>query len=104
VEEQAKERDVDVKNFTEGVQGDSMGKMRNAVLESTADFFDDPVTRTNHRLAMAKYLEIAHQITDRAGKVLEDLDTKSMAERLSDSVLSTPAARGSGHGITPSAN
>ena len=104
VEDQAKDRQVDVRDFCLGVMGDSLGNMRNAVLESTVDFFDDPVTRENHREAMTKYLEIAHKINDRAGKVLAKLDTESMALKVSDSVLSSLESLESRRGLTPSAN
>ena len=104
VEDQARDRDVDVRNFCLSVMGDSLGKMRTAVLESTVDFFDDPVTRENHREAMTKYLEIAHKINNRAGEVLAKLDTESMARKVSDSVLNTLESPAFSRGISPSAN
>ena len=104
VEDQAKERDVGVKDFCLRVMGDALGTMRTAVLESTVDFFDDPVTRENHREAMAKYLQIANKINRKASDLLEHMDIELEAKKVSDYVLSTRVSSGFGPGLSPSVN
>ncbi len=88
VEDQAAERDVDVKDFAESILGDPLGALRKAVLEGAVDFFADPETRKNLRLAMEKHLEIAGLLTTEAAERLAAIDSSETAARLTDYVLS----------------
>lgn len=101
VASQAEEAGVSQQEFAESLAGDPLGEARNALIEETTDFFDDPATRDRVRRLIAKVMEIADKTSTQAGKRIENLDSDLMARGIIDSFSSLPESAESNRGPTP---
>jgi len=81
---------TDVREFAESISGDSVGRLRTAIVEETIDFFDDPETRDAIRASLRKVEEIAEEIRSEAKNKIEKLDPKRAAKTAIASRLSSP--------------
>ena len=88
IEDQAKERGVTLKDFAIGFSGDTVGNARDAVVEATVDFFDDPETRDRAREAIAMIQRIAATMRTAATEKVEAMDVDSAARKYIDASLS----------------
>ena len=102
VEEQAGNAGITVRQFADAFEGDSVLSARNALIEATIDFFDDPETRAATREVLRKATEIAKLLRTGAVDKITSLDTDSAAKIITDSFSSSPVFAGSSRGATPS--
>lgn len=84
VQEQATAIHMDVSEFCEGFWGDTVGQARDAVVEATVDFFDDPETRSSVRQQIAKLMKVATEVQQVAINRVKDLDTEQAVKSILD--------------------
>lgn len=88
VEDQAKQDGVEIRQFVEALEGDSVGAARKALFEATFDFFDDQENRDGARAVLQKILGIAEKVREGAMQATLSLDTDLLAKNILDSVSS----------------
>lgn len=76
IEEQATAREVTLRQFAESFAGDTVGRARDAVVEATIDFFDDPARRENCRKLLAKMMNAGRV---KQAEALAELETMDLA-------------------------
>ena len=73
IEDQAKERNVTMRDFGADFTGQAVTAARDAVVEATVDFFD-PQTRLQAMRIIGKIQEVATTLRDQANEAIENID------------------------------
>lgn len=90
IEEQAEKKQITVRQFSESFGGDMVSAARNALIEATIDFFDDPETRAGTREVLRKTMQIAEKMRTGAIEKIANLDCDSAAKIILDSYSNSP--------------
>lgn len=93
IREQAENENISLRDFAESFEGDTVGEAREAVVEATVDFFDNPEKRQRLRKLKHKILEIAEAMETKGMEALEKIDPDSLvAKFIGDSTNSLASA------------
>lgn len=93
IREQAENENISLRDFAESFEGDTVGEAREAVVEATVDFFDNPEKRQRLRKLKHKILEIAEAMETKGMEALEKIDPDSLATKfIGDSTNSLASA------------
>lgn len=90
VEEQATQQNVTLREFSTVIAGDLLAAARQALVEATIDFFEDPETRAGLRDVLRKMLEIGEKMRSGSVAMIQGIDATSAAKSILTCVSNTP--------------
>ena len=103
-QKQAREQNVTVDQFAEGMGGDVLLRAADSLMEALIDFFPQARMRKAMRKLIQKGQAVSDLVAERLEREIDELDPTTAAEAVFSSATSSAASPGSIRNDTPSAS